>query len=67
MEIYRFRVYKGWYAYTTLEDAETARQYFLDSGHSVAAVGDIEKSQDNQGFEFKMNATEEKRAWGIIR
>lgn len=30
-------------------------------------IVDIEKSQDNQGFEFKMNATEEKRAWRIIR
>lgn len=63
MEIYRFRVYRGWYAYVFLEDAQNARQYFLDNGHPPDAIGDVEESEDRQGFEFKMNSIEEKRAW----
>lgn len=55
MEIYRFRVYKGWYAYAFLVDAQDARQQFLDKGHPPEAVSEIEKSEDGQDFEFKMN------------
>jgi hypothetical protein len=55
MEIYRFRVYKGWYAYVSLGDAQDARQYFLDEGHPPDAIGEVEKSEDGCDFEFKMN------------
>lgn len=64
MEIYRFRVYKGWYAYVFLKDAQDARQQFLDEGHPADAVGEIEKSKDGQDFEFKMNSTTPRsRGW----
>lgn len=63
MEIYRFRVYRGWYAYIFPKDAEDARQQFLDNGHPADAISEIEKAEDGQGFEFKMNSIEEKRAW----
>ena len=64
MEIYRFRVKKGWYAYALLGDATDARQYFLDNGYQPSVIGEIEKSEDGVDFEFKMNSITPKRIWG---
>ena len=61
MEIYRFKVIKNWYAFALRPDAEDARDYFLKSGYPPEMVGTIEKAQDGQDFEFKLNSIQPRR------
>lgn len=61
LKIYRFKLFNDWYAYALLKDALSAWAYFYINGHRN--MSDIEQSEDNVDFQFKLNSTNYPANW----